>query len=60
LIYTSLTSGLFWIVFALIANFNVLWVSSWKSPDGVIVQIIAVLAFPPNDGCKILVNFESL
>ena len=38
-------------------TFRVEWVSPISA--GVTVQMIQVLAFPPSDGCNILVNLES-
>lgn len=55
---------LIWVVlvtsFALVANARVLRDCSTWLWAGLIVQIIAVLAFPPNECCRILVSFESL
>ena len=45
---------------ALVANARVLRDCSAWLWAGLMVQIIAVLAFPPNECCKILVSLESL
>lgn len=57
---TSFNSGLLVIFLALLANLSVENDSSIKRVVGVIVQMIAVLAFPPRAGCKIRVSLESL
>jgi hypothetical protein len=55
---------LIWVVFvtsfALVANARVLRDCSTWLWAGLMVQMIAVLAFPPNECCKILVSLESL
>ena len=56
----SLTSGLFSMFLARVANLRVEIVSSMNPLAGVMVQMMAVLALPPSEGCKILVSFESL
>lgn len=45
--------------FALVANKRVFLDCSTWLKAGLIVQIIAVRAFPPSDVCNILVSFES-
>lgn len=56
---TSLTVALLTTLLARLANLRVLWLSSVWMAAGVMLQMIAVLAFPPSDGWRILVSLES-
>ena len=57
---TIFTWALFVTSFALVANERVFRDCSTWLKAGLIVHIIAVRAFPPSEGCNILVSFESL
>lgn len=56
----SFTMALFTTRLALHAKRSVLWLSSWCRAAGVMLQMMAVLAFPPKEGCRILVSLLSL
>ena len=56
---TSLTMALFTTRFARQAKRSVLWLSSMWQKAGVMAQMMAVLALPPRDGCRMRVSFES-
>ncbi len=58
--YSSLTWTRFLIVFAKQPNSNVFLLTFECSPDGDILQMTAVLAFPPNEFRRILVSMEFL
>mmetsp|Transcript_21365 Transcript_21365/g.48276 ORF Transcript_21365/g.48276 Transcript_21365/m.48276 type:complete len:201 (+) Transcript_21365:1588-2190(+) len=60
LTFTSLRIGLFFILFARAANFSVFIDSEKCCAAGVMVQMIAVLEFPPSAGSRILVSLLSL
>jgi hypothetical protein len=56
---TTLTWAFVTTSFAQLANNNVFLDCSVWLRAGLIVQIIAVLALPPREGCNIRVSFES-
>jgi len=55
----SITKNVASMLLAVLAYFNVEQVSSNPEEDGVTVAMMVVLALPPNDSRKILVNLES-
>lgn len=57
---TMLTFAVFVTSFAQVAKNRVFLDCSTCVRAGLIVQMIAVLAFPPKESCKIRVSFESL
>ena len=57
---TTLTCALVTTSFAQVANKRVFLDCSIWLLAGLIVQMMAVLALPPNDGCSMRVSFESL
>jgi hypothetical protein len=57
---TILTFAVFVTSFAQVAKNRVFLDCSTCARAGLIVQMIAVLAFPPKESCKIRVSFESL
>lgn len=59
-ILTMLTLAVFVTSFAQVAKNRVFLDCSTCVRAGLIVQMIAVLAFPPKESCKIRVSFESL
>jgi hypothetical protein len=56
---TSFTIALLTTRLARQAKRRVLWLSSWWRAAGVMLQMMAVFAFPPKDGCRILVSLLS-
>ena len=46
--------------FARHAKRRVLWLSSWCTWAGVMLQMMAVFALPPSDGCRMRVSLLSL
>ncbi len=57
---TSLTMALFTTRLARQAKRSVLWLSSPCTTAGVMLQMMAVLALPPSDGCRMRVSLLSL
>ena len=56
----SFIKGFTFIFLALLAYFNVLWLSSRVTWDGLILAIITKLLFPSRESFNSKVNFESL